>query len=96
MIDPDTVTSSLDKVRDKISNLKMIYSGGERQEGNPFSGWSMAELEENDEPFIAIRWTIEPTGWFVLPMIVGKSAQDALFAHLYSVALGQAQTKEVE
>jgi hypothetical protein len=56
----------------------------------------MAERDENDEPLIAIRWNIEPTRWFVLPMIVGKAAQDALFAHLYSLALAQAQIKEVE
>lgn len=92
MVDPNTVTSSLDK----ISDLKMIYSGGERQDGNPFSGWSMAELDENDEPLIAVRWNIEPTRWFVLPMIVGKAAQEALFAHLYSLALAQAQIKEAE
>ena len=92
MVDHKSVTPFLAK----ISNHNIIYSGGERQDGNPFSGWSMAELVENDEPLIAIRWNIEPARWFVLPLIVGKAAQDALFAHLYSLALAQAQVKEVE
>jgi hypothetical protein len=103
MIDPKTVLSP----KDQLTNLKVIYDGGELQAGQPFSGWSLAEFDWNESPAIGIRWNGEEDGvgtpaafgrpmWFVLPLPVGQQAQDALYAHLYRRALAVAEVKEVE
>jgi hypothetical protein len=103
MIDPKTVTAP----KGRLTNLKVVYDGGERQDGHPLSGWSMAEYDWDDAPAIGIRWNGEGDGiglpaafgkpaWFVLPWEMGKCAQDALYAHLYRRALDVAEVREVE
>jgi hypothetical protein len=93
---------------DMLENLEVVYDGGERKNGNPFSGWSLAEFDWDSIPAIGIRWNGEGEGsgmplgaygrplWFVLPEPVGKSVQDALYAHFYRKALDVAEVKEVE
>jgi hypothetical protein len=102
MIDPKLVISPIDR----LTNLHVIYDGGERQDGNPFSGWALAEFDWDEAPAIGIRWNGEgdtlgmpmaghgKPGWFVLPESVGKSVQEGLYAHLYRGALAVAEVRE--
>jgi hypothetical protein len=69
--------------QDAISNLKVLYDGGEQlSEGNTWSGWSVAEFDWYQQPSLGIRWNgstqnpdVSPRGnpqsrgptWFVLP-----------------------------
>jgi hypothetical protein len=104
MIDPMKVTAPTDL----LENLNVVYDGGERQDGHPMSGWSMAEFLWDSIPAIGIRWNGEGDGngmplgafgrplWFVLPWEIGKLAQDALYAHSYREALAVAEVREVE
>jgi hypothetical protein len=101
MIDPKTV------IYGKLKKLNVIYNGGEHQDGNQYSGWSLAEFEYDGHPKIGFRWngeegkvgTPQTFGvpiWEILPTVVGEKIKEGLYAYLYERALAVAEVREVE
>jgi hypothetical protein len=103
MIDPKLVISPVNKVK----NLNVLWDGGLLQDGNPFSGWSLAELDYGTFPAIGFRWNGEegpsigtPSAfgkpiWEILPEIIGERAKESVYAYLYENALAVAEVKDV-
>ena len=79
--DPNRVQSP--KASVGKDSVKVVHNGGESQKDDPWSGWSVAELEWDGHPSVGIRWNGNgnnvgnpqsrgvPT-WFILPEIVAS------------------------
>lgn len=59
-------------------SVKVVYDGKEWQQGDPWAGWSVAELVWAGSPAVGIRWNGDGSGvgnpqsrgvptWFILP-----------------------------
>jgi hypothetical protein len=51
-IDPKTVLSP----KGMVDHLKVIHDGGVHNDGDPWSGWSLATLSWDRGPAVGIRW----------------------------------------
>jgi hypothetical protein len=91
-IDPKTVLSP----KGLISNLSVLFDGGEWDEANPdWSGWSLGELIWDGDPAVGIRWNGDPNAgvgnpqsrgvptWMILPKPIAEVAVDRVRNHLH-------------
>ena len=84
-IDPRLVISPKASVR----NLHVLYDGGEFVEGDPKSGYAIAEFKWEGSPAVGVRWNGDERGvgnpqsrgvatWFVLPPPLAEVARKSL------------------
>ncbi len=75
-VDPRMVSSP--KVSITPGSVRVMHDGGEWQKGDPWTGWSVAQMEWDGSPAVGMRWNGDASGvgnpqsrgvptWFILP-----------------------------